>query len=319
MFLTFENHLYLWFLFFIPVLIFAHYYFLKRSRSKALIFSNVSALRRLSKKKLITSNITHLIIRCLIIFFFVVAASGATLWVMGERADVNVIFAVDSSPSMTAGDVGESRFVTAKQMVSGIINMMPRGGDLALINFAGATFIQKSFTDERADILLALEGLEISRLGGTDLGGAIVTAANLFELRPDEGKVLIILSDGLANRGSFISGSPSEIIDYARDNQVVIYSIGIGSEGGPIGYLEEYYDIPAMFDEELLVGLSEGTGGDYFLVESVEDVPDVISQLSFESSRAFINYNLYYWAFLVVFVLLFFEWVVANTIYRRVL
>lgn len=319
MYITFDNPIYLWFLFLIPVLIIAHYYFLKRSRGKALIFSNLKALRRMAKGSLITANLTHLVLRCFIIIALITAASGATFWVMGDRSDVNVVFALDSSASMTAADVGSSRFDTAKSLTSSIVTSMPSGADYALVSFAGASLIESSFTSERAEFLLALENTDIARIGGTDLGGAIITATNLFELRPDEGKVLVILSDGLDNRGAFISGSPMETVEYARDNQVVIYSIAIGAEGSPIGFLPEYYEIPSMFDDELMIAMSEETGGEYFRVESEDDVQDVLSELEFGFSRGFISYNLYYWAFLVVFVLLIFEWIVANTVYRRVL
>ena len=320
MYLTFSNPLYLWFLFLVPILIVSHYFFLRKSRSKALIFSNLSALKKMAKSNLITANLTHLIIRCLIIVVLIIGASGATLWVMGDRSEVNLIFALDSSASMTTADVGESRFSTAKLMINEIIDVSPRGADMALLTFAGVTFIQKSFTNERAEILLALEQSEIMRVGGTDLSGAIITATNMFELRPDEGKVLIILSDGLNNRGAFIAGSAVETIQYARENQVVVHSIAIGSEDeSPIGYLPEYYDIPSMFSDELLIELSEGTGGSYYRVESLDDVGAVISAMEFESTRAYVNYNLFYWAFVVVFLLLVVEWVLANTYYRRVL
>ncbi len=273
----------------------------------------------MSKGSLITANSTHLFIRCLIIVFLVVGASGATLWVMDDRSDVNIVFALDASASMTSSDVGDSRFETAKSIVSSSLNNMPRGGEYALINFAGVSLIQQSFTQERAELLLSLEESEIARIGGTDVGGAIITATNLFELKPDEGKVLIILSDGLDNTGAFISGSPHETVTYAKENQVVIHSIAIGTEGGPVGFLPEYFEVPSMFDDELMNFMEEETGGSFHRVESLDDVQGVVSELDFETTRAYVNYNLFYWSFLVIFLLLIFEWVIANTVYRRVL
>lgn len=279
----------------------------------------MEALRRLVKGNILSANITHLILRCFIILFLIVGASGLTLWVMGDSSDVNVVFALDSSASMSSPDVGESRFDVAKSIISGILTNAPQGGEFAFIRFAGVSIIENSFTDNRAELFFSLEQASILRLGGTDVGGAIVTATNLFELRPDSGKVLILISDGLDNTGSFISSSPIETIAYARDNQVVIHSIAIGSEGGPLGFLPEYYQIPAMFSDELLIVMSEETGGNYYRVESLNDATAVINELQFETTRAYVNYNLHYWAFIVVFVLLVFEWIFANTYFRRVL
>ncbi|MFP4567730.1 MAG: VWA domain-containing protein [Candidatus Woesearchaeota archaeon] len=319
MHITFSNPLYLWFLFLIPVLIFAHFFFFKRSRSKALIFSNIQAIRRMAKGNIISANLTHLVLRSLIVVAIVVAASGAKLNVLGDKSDVNIVFALDSSASMSSPDVGSSRFDTAKYLISNILSTSPRGGEYALISFSGASFIRQRFTFERAELLLTLDNMDVARLGGTDVGGAIIAATNLFESRSEGGRVLILLSDGLNNAGSFISSSPDEIVDYARDNLIVIHSIAIGGEGGPLGFLPEYYQIPAMFDDSLVNLLSEGTGGSSFRIESFSDVEGVVESLDFETSRAYITYDLAYWAFIVIFVLLSLEWILANTIYRRVL
>jgi hypothetical protein len=303
----------------VPILIFSHYFFFKRSAGKAVIFSNMDALRRLVKGNILSANITHLILRCFIIIFLIVGASGLTLWVMGESSDVNMIFALDSSASMSSSDVGESRFDVGKSIISDILSGAPQGSEFAFIRFAGSSVIENSFTDNRAELLFSLEGASTFRMGGTDVGGAIVTATNLFELRPDSGKVLILISDGLDNVNSFISSSPIETVAYARDNQVIIHSIAIGGEGGPLGFLPEYYEIPSMFSDELLILMSNETGGNYYRVESLNDAAAVINELQFETTQAYVNYNLFYWAFVVVFVLLVIEWVFANTYFRRVL
>ena len=300
-------------------MIIAHYYFLKRSRGKALIFSNIQALKRMNKGNIITANLTHLIIRCLTIFVLIIAVSGATIWVMGERSDVNIIFALDSSASMTSPDIGSSRFESAKSIISELVNNMPSGPEYALITFAGVSKIQRIFTQEKTELLLSLDQTEIFRIGGTDVGGAIITATNLFESKPEQGKMLIIISDGLDNAGSFITGTMDEAIFYAKQNQVVIHSIAIGTEAGPLGFLPEYYQIPASFNDEIMILMSEETGGTYHRVETTNDIQTVINEITLETNRAYINHNLYYWAPILVFLFLIIEWVLANTMYRRVL
>lgn len=300
-------------------MILAHYYFLKRTKTKAILFSNMSALRKMAKGNIITANITHLVLRSVLLITIIIAASGTTLWVMGERADVNIIYALDSSASMTSPDIGTSRFETGKSIISSITNNAPLGINYALISFAGVTKIQQRFTQEKIDLLIALEDTAISRIGGTDIGGAIITAANLFESRSDEGKILVIISDGLDNAGSFISGSPQEAVQYAKENQVIIYAIAVGSDSGALGFLPEYYQIPSMFNDELLIFMTEETGGNYYKIESVAEIPRIIQSIELNTQRAYINYNLYYYAFLIIFILIILEWILANTLYRRVL
>jgi Ca-activated chloride channel homolog len=279
----------------------------------------MQALRRMGKGKLITANITHLILRCLIILFLVIAASGASFWVMGNKGNSNIIYVLDSSASMTSSDIGSSRFDTSKSLIASLINNAPRGVEYALISFAGVSTIQKTFTEEKAEILLALEQTPISRIGGTDVGGALITATNLFQSRPDEGKTLIIISDGLDNAGSFISGTISEAVEYARQNQVIIHAIAVGTDSGPLGFLPEYYQIPSMFNDEIMILMTEETGGTYHRLETMDELQDIIDELELESERAYVNYNLFFWAPLMVFFLLIMEWIIANTIYRRVL
>jgi len=311
--------MYLWFLFLVPILIITHFYFFKKSKSKAIIFSNAQALKRMVKGSIFSANFTHLVLRCLIIICLITAASGATLWVLDESSNVNIIFALDSSASMSSPDVGESRFESAKDIISKIASDAPRANNYALLTFAGVTQIRQPFTNERAELNIALNQADISRIGGTDISSAIITATNLFELKPEEGKMLILLSDGLDNSNSFISQSLDEVSQYARDNQVVIHSIAIGSEGGPLGFLPEYYQISSMFDDKVVLTLANETEGTYSKIESFADIPNVIQSLEMESSKSFVNYNLFYWAFITVFILLTIEWVVANTIFRRVL
>jgi len=76
-----------------------------------------------------------------------------------------------------------------------------------------------------AYIKTIVNSIELSDVGGTDLGQAIVNSANLL-INSDKGKSIILLSDGQNNIGMPLQ----EAIDYANIRGVIIYTIGLGNE-----------------------------------------------------------------------------------------
>ncbi|MGV8169694.1 MAG: VWA domain-containing protein [Candidatus Nanoarchaeia archaeon] len=213
MYITFDNPLYLWLFFSIPLFIISHFYFLRKSKSKAMKFANVETLRRISGDKLITKNILHLILRVLIIFCLIVAVAGTKLWVMGESNEVNYVVALDASASMTSEDVKPSRFVAAKDNVNEFVGAMQPRTKLALVTFSGVTEVIQPLTDSKTQFRLGMEKASISSTGGTDMPGAIITSTNLLLTEPEKGKAIILISDGINTLGASISDPIQEAVN----------------------------------------------------------------------------------------------------------
>lgn len=319
MFLTFENPLYLWLFFSIPLFIISHFFFLRNSKSKALKFANVETIRRISGEKLITKNITHLVIRVLIIFFLILAVAGTKFWIMGSSTDVNIVVALDSSASMTSEDVAPNRFDASKTGIKRFVDSLSMRTNIGLVTFAGVTFVDMTLTESRSDFRFALDNARISSTGGTDIAGAIIASTNLLLTQPERGKSILLVSDGVNTIGAFISDPLREAVEYAKRNQVIIYTVGIGTDSGPVGYLPDYYNISSMYNEENMMYIARETGGQYIYAADANSIIQAVDYYAEKSDERFISFDLSFGALLLALSLLFLEWGLANTIYRRIL
>jgi Ca-activated chloride channel homolog len=318
MYLQFEEPLYLWLMFSIPLIIISHFYFLKRSKSKAMKFANVETIKRIYGEKLVTKNIFHLLLRVLILFCLIVAITGTSLWYIGESSNVSYIIALDSSASMTAEDIKPNRFDAAKTNIDKFIMQSTPGTDMGLVTFSGVTEILETPTNSKLDLKIAIEKAEISQTGGTDISGAIISSSNLL-LSQNNGKAIILISDGVNTLGSYISDPIKAAVEYANRNQVIIYTVAVGSNSGPIGFLPEYYNISATYNEDTLEYIANSTGGKYFYASNADEFSQVFSFLDENTSQQYIEIKLSFAAMILAISLLFVEWGIANTLYRRIL
>jgi Ca-activated chloride channel homolog len=318
MYLQFDEPLYLWLMFSIPLIIISHFYFLKRSKSKAMKFANVETIKRIYGEKLVTKNIVHLLLRVLILFCLIIAITGTSLWYVGESTNVSYIVALDSSASMIAEDIKPTRFDAAKTNVDNFILHARPGTRVGLVTFSGVTEVLETPTNSKIDLKIAIEKAQISQTGGTDLSGAVISSSNLL-LSEEGGRAIILISDGVNTLGAHISDPVKAAVDYANRNQVMIYAVAVGSNSGPIGFLPEYYNISASYSEDTLKYMANNTGGEYFYASNADEFSQVFSFLEKNTSRQYIEIELSFAAMILAIVFLFVEWGIANTLYRRIL
>ena len=99
---------------------------------------------------------------------------------------------------------------------------------------------------------------------------------------------------------------------------MVIHTIGIGRDSGPIGYLPEYYNISASFNEELLIDVAESTGGNYFLAFSDEALDEAVDYILEKAEKRKIPIDFSFGLLLVSITILFIEWGLLNTRFRKI-
>lgn len=319
MYVQFENPTYLWFLLTIPLFIITHFWFLKNSHSKAMKFANFEALKRISGGKILTKNMTHLVIRIIIMFSLIAAAAGTTVWYKGLGNDVNFVIAIDTSASMTSEDVLPNRLEAAKLYSELFLDDLESYTKIGLVSFAGTTVVESTLTDKKEDVKFKIKGIGISKTGGTDIPGAIITSTNLLLSEPEKGKSIILVSDGVNTLGAFISESVKQSIRYAKENQVTINTIGLGTDNGPLGYLPEYYNISSNYDESVLQTIAEESEGTYIYATSADELKQAYISLTDKTEEKYIPFDAATIGIIVGLILLFFEWAIANTMYRRVI
>ncbi len=300
MYFAFEHPIYLWYLLAIPLLIVTHYAFLKYTRRRAMRFANFQALRRVTDEKVVTKNHLMLIIRCAIVFCLILAIAGTTLWYKGESNNNDFVIAMDTSSSMTAQDFDPTRIDTAKEYVKTFIDNIDSDANIGIVTFSGASFIEHLPSSNKGEVKRAVSDIEPSQVGGTDIAGAVITGCNMLAAST-KGKLMILITDG-SNTVNFFTKDPvEEAIKYARANSVSIYTIGLGTNSGPIGYLPEYYNVSSVFDDTSLKRIAEGTGYE-----------DILSN----THSAYIPLKLNSILAVLSLIMIFIEWGLINTRFR---
>lgn len=160
----------------------------------------------------------------------------------------DVYLVIDSSGSMQDENKIEYAKNAAYVFVDTLLQNNQTGYRVGLITFSGhVTVISKITTDANH----LKDGISEIRLGDyTAVGDAIGTATQSLsqEGRSDEGKTILLLTDGMSNTGS----DPISQARVAAQNDITIYSVGYGSDA----------------DSTTLSMISSITGGQYYSASS---------------------------------------------------
>jgi VWFA-related protein len=118
-----------------------------------------------------------------------------------------------------------------------------------------------------------------------------------FDLQSDARRVVLVLSDGRDGGGSFSFGgrpvSQAEVIDTARDRDVMVYAIGMRSRGarapvmgGGIGALQS--TLAADMPDAGLARVAQDTGGGYFELRPSDDLGAAFARVADELHRQYL-------------------------------
>jgi Ca-activated chloride channel family protein len=202
----------------------------------------------------------------------IVALAGPV--VVTKRRDyltrgIDLIIALDESPSMSARDTGEgNRFEAAKEVIEKFI--AERDNDfIGLVSFAAEAALRVPATLDYSAILDALGSLQIMELGdGTAIGMGIAVSALHLKNSGGQEKVIVLLTDGDNNAGEIL---PLEAARIAARLGIRVYTIGLGREGeATLEFIDpdtgkQYRGVyKGKFNEPLLQEMAHLTGGRYF-------------------------------------------------------
>lgn len=197
---------------------------------------------------------------------------------------INIVLAIDLSSSMLALDFRpNNRIEVAKAKVKQFIAR--RTSDrIGVVAFAGEALTQVPLTTDYPVVMQAVSNLQAGQLeDGTAIGTAIATAANRLRDAPGKSRVLILLTDGVNNRGTV---EPLVAAKAAEAYGIKIYGIGVGSAGmAPVpvgrnaagGLMYQYQ--PVEIDEALLSNIARMTGGRYFRARDAAALQNIYSYI----------------------------------------
>jgi Ca-activated chloride channel family protein len=197
----------------------------------------------------------------------------------------DILLAVDISGSMQQEDMEingreVNRLVAVKAVVGDFV--VKREGDrLGLILFGEKAYLQTPLTFDRKTMQTLLNEAQLGFAGsnGTAIGDAIGLAVKRLQDRPENHRVVILLTDGANNAGEL---EPMEAADLARRAKVKIYTVGIGAEiqetWGLFG--KRITNPSADLDETALQGIADTTGGQFFRARDPQELAAIYAELN---------------------------------------
>ena len=184
------------------------------------------------------------------------------------RDGIDIMLAFDISSSMLAEDFQpQNRLEVARAQVKDFVRL--RDADrLGIVSFAGEALTQVPLTADHDVVLAAIDQLQPGQLDdGTAIGTAIATAANRLRAASGTSRVLVLLTDGVNNRGQV---DPRTAARAAAAFGIRVYAIGVGTDGmAPVpvgrGLMGLRYETQKVeIDDALLTEVARATGGRYF-------------------------------------------------------
>ena len=301
----------------IPVLIFIHFITMRAASKKAVKFANFEAISRITGHEVLSKNFALLFIRLIIFTLLILATAGTTIWYQGAGTNFDFVLAIDASNSMLVQDVPPSRIEAAKTAAKNFLDFVSSNNKVGVVSFTGVATVEYDLTDDFTALKEKIDDIDVKQLGGTDIGGAIITSTNLL-LKTNKPRVLILLTDGQGNIGPEIK----DAVKYTIENGVIIHTIGIGTEEGGQIYGPNLASLNLTaailkLDEKGLIEIAAATEGKYYRAKDLDSLNNAYREIArFTTTKISKNLTL---PFLVIAItLLLIEWSLINTKYRTI-
>ncbi len=240
---------------------------------------------------------------------------------------IDIMLAIDISGSMLARDFEPDRITAAKKVAASFIG--DRVADrIGLVVFAGEAFTQSPLTTDKATLQTLLARIRSGVIeDGTAIGNGLATALNRLRESDSKSKVIILLTDGVNNRGEI---APLMAAAIAKEMDVKVYTIGVGTMGRApyprvdmYGNIVDYVQMQVEIDEDTLTQIAESTGGQYFRATNEEKLTEIYDQINeLERSEVEVSsYTTYHERFVAILLLaigiLLLETLLSSLILKR--
>lgn len=312
---TYANPEYLWLLWSIPLLIIIHLFSLRHLKTRAWRFANFEAIQRISGQKhdlrnsrKLSKNLLILMLKLIILVVLIMSATGLTFWYKGTSTDNSFVLLIDSSASMLADDYDPNRFVAAKKAAISFVQSIQGRAKIGVVSFSGTSKIESPLSENKIEIIEAIENIRLRESGGTDIADALITGANVLATEANSTGSILLLSDGVDTGGTTIQ----EALDYVMKLHYTIDAIGMGTaKGGSFLRIQAI----SKLNNETLTGLTKSTDGQYYQARSEEELEQAYLQIAQVSTKT-LSYELQLTLLLIGLGLILFEWGLINTRYR---
>lgn len=280
----FENPIFLWLLWVIPILILVRFIGWRRRKSKLrklgdpallrLLMPDVSSVRPTVKFVLATTALAVLIV-------MLARPQMGSKISHDKRNGIETIIALDISNSMLAQDVAPSRLDKSKLLIEKLVDKF-NNDKIGLIVFAGDAFVQLPITSDYVSAKMFLQDItpNLIQSQGTNIGQAIDLASKSFTQQEKVGRAIIVITDGENHEPG-----AEEAAKAARKKGINVYILGIGNTKGapiPVGdgdYLKDNSGNTVMtaLNEDMCRQLALAGSGKYIHVDNTSDAEETLN------------------------------------------
>lgn len=313
----------------IPVLLVLHYIWLEIAERHPHMRVSTSVPWKLRGTPLIAwlRHIPFLFrLAAIVLLIFAMARPRTMTEVTDMDAEgIDIVLAMDVSTSMLARDLTPDRLEASKDIAIEFISQ--RLSDrIGIVVFAGESYTQCPLTTDINALTSMLNQVQTGVIeDGTALGNGLATAIARLDDSESPSRVVILMTDGVNNRGSVTPQMAKEI---AEIRGVRVYTIGVGKEGyakypvmTPWGV--QFQDVKVEIDEELLKDIAESTGGRYFRATDNTKLAEIYNEINqMEKVKTTIHrgvsYEEHFWEYILwVFIALMIELILNWFVIRR--
>lgn len=325
--IDFASPVSLWLLALVPVMI-ALYLFRQKNVTASVRLSSLQFKDSLGLSWRVVLRHILFAFRVLAVIFIIIVLArpqSSDRWQDSTTEGIDIIMAMDISGSMLARDFKPDRLEASKNVATEFISGRPYDR-IGLVIFSGESFTQCPLTSDHAVLINLMREMESGMIeDGTAIGLGLATAVNRIKDSEAVSKVIILLTDGVNNRGSIAPLTAAEI---ASTMGIRVYTVGVGTRGVapyPVQTAAgtRYQNMPVEIDEDVLREIASMTDGKYFRATNNESLMEIYKEIDkLEKSRIDVQeYNVKNeeylpWA-IAALLMIFIELILGKSLLRR--
>ncbi|MBI4280272.1 MAG: VWA domain-containing protein, partial [Armatimonadetes bacterium] len=236
--MTFRTPDFLWLLLLVPPWIVLYRWILRRPSRETIKHAHVALIRMAAGRGQALRRHAAAVLFLLALAAVILALGRPVAPLPVPSNQTAVMLSIDVSRSMLAQDMHPNRLEAAKTAAREFVKVLPRGTRVGLVTFSSYASLIVPPTADHGRVVEAID--DLSAEFATAIGDGLLEAVWALpgRTRPEDPltppreprgalppAVVVLLSDGQSNRGAL----PSEAARIAKQQQIKVYTVGIGT------------------------------------------------------------------------------------------
>ena len=270
----------------IPALLVLHYLYLElKERNPHMRVSTVTPWLKSGRSFMAYLRHFPFLLRIFALVMIILAVARPRSSEQMDKVDtegIDIILTMDVSTSMLARDFTPDRISAAKDIAIEFISRRPYDR-MGIVVFAGESYTQCPLTTDRATLINLMKEISTDLIeDGTAIGNGLATAVARMKDSDAKSRVIILLTDGVNNRGEI---TPQMAAEIAKTYGIRVYTIGVGANGmAPYPVMTPWgvdiQKVQVEIDEDLLSEIAESTGGRYFRATDNTKLMEIYNEIN---------------------------------------